>query len=52
MLPASNLRIDELRAGAQIVTKAVTGIQFWTTQEIDEGALLVSATVDQALGAS
>lgn len=50
--PASTLRIEELRAaGAQVVTKAVAGILFWATQEIDEGVSLVSATVDHALGA-
>ena len=47
---ASKMRIDELRAaGAHVVTEAVAGVHFWTTQEIDEGAPLVSATVDLAL---
>jgi exosortase A-associated hydrolase 2 len=48
--PASNMRIEELRAaGAHVVTEAVAGTYFWSTQEIDEGAPLVSATVDLTL---
>lgn len=48
--PVSNARIQELRAaGAEVVAEAVAGTSFWTTQELDEGAPIVSATVDRAL---
>lgn len=44
--PASKSRIEALEAaGARLTATAVAGVPFWMTQEIDEGAALVAATI-------
>lgn len=43
--PAGSARIAELRShGAKVAEKAVAGVPFWTTVEIDEAPGLVAAT--------
>lgn len=47
--PASKARIEALEAsGAHVTARAVAGVPFWMTQEIDEGATLVAATIESA----
>jgi exosortase A-associated hydrolase 2 len=47
--PASKARVEALStSGAHVAARAVAGVPFWMTQEIDEGAALVAATIESA----
>lgn len=46
---ASKARMEALStSGAHVAAKAVAGVPFWMTQELDEGAALVAATIESA----
>ncbi len=47
LLPASQRVVEKWRqSGARVVAQAVTGLQFWTTQETTVAPALIEATTD------